>query len=253
MQNITKSLKAEFGEDIEIWISEYNLDLKTSNTSYIHKVRGGGMHGLYTISHILSAINNSQTLRVMFYHALLSVNSTDWDLNSGMVRLDSLDSQNASVNGVSQLFAHVNAVAFNSSTMSAVEESDSGKIPNTDIPFMSNLSCLQSAVFSSDRKVDHGGHVTYVVINRCARSVATSFDTKTSPDVDRLAILVSYMCSAEETGGWVPMPDTNASFPWPQPVPSDISKKIVAPTNSSVTFTLPMFSLNIMALTWYVP
>jgi hypothetical protein len=249
-RNITKSLKSAFGEDIEIWISEYNLGLKSSNTSYIRQMRGGGMHGLFTISHILSAINNSHNLRVMFYHALLSVNGTIWDSDSGMVRLDSLESHNASVNGVSQLFAHVNAVALNSSTMSAVEESDGGKIPNTGIPFMSNLTCLQSAVFFSDRNIDHNGHITYVVINRCGRSIATSFDAKSSLGVDRLATLVSYMCSAEDTGDWVPMPDRSAQFPWPRPVPSDISKKTVVPTDSNVTFTLPMFSLNIMAVTW---
>lgn len=102
----------------------------------------------------------------MFYHALLSVNGTAWDSNSAMVRLNSLESQSALINGVSQLFAHVNTVARNSSTMSSVEDYGD-KIPNTDVPFMANLTCLQAAVFSRDSRTSTHSHVTYVVINRC--------------------------------------------------------------------------------------
>lgn len=82
---------------------------------------------------------------------------------------------------------------------------------------MANLTCLQAAVFSRDSRTSTHSHVTYVVINRCPQSVDTSFDVKESLSVQRQATLVSYMCSLDESGRWVPMPHPNAPFP-PEPV-----------------------------------
>ena len=216
--------KRLFGDDIIVLITEYNMGLSKTEQLDLN----GGPHALNMLSHIMSGIQHGTTIRAMQYHAMLSVIGIGWDLKAGMVQLASPNATKASVNGVSQLFAHIASLGAATTSMYKVNIAGGPKTPASMPAGLRNISCLQAVAFSSSSPKS-----SIAVINRCSESI--SFQVQSDQGVATMAV-ITYNCGPSEIGGWVDMPSSSAAFPWPGPLTS------TKPTTS----TLAPFSFSVL-------
>ena len=248
----------------QIWLTEFNVGGGSGCGGAPDVITAGGaMLGLFWAGYVLAAIDmyDSDTpVRGLMYHLFDWQEGCDagpdhkacWGKDSQLVTLPRRgfhDSRAAKVGGAGQIFAHVSAVALRgeASRMRRVPLSSNqcGNILPVSPDHQGELGCLVAAAFDSPTAAG----VSFVVLNRCVHEVSTTFE---AADLLRLPPgalswqLTTTVYSADDAGGFVPLPADTSVLPWSEgPLSPTVVESELSPDELSVPITLERLSLTI--------
>ena len=248
----------------QIWLTEFNVGGGSGGSGAPDVIsHGGAMLGLFWAGYVLAAIDmyDSDTpVRGLMYHLFDWQEDCDagsdhkdcWGKGSQLVTLpprDHADSRAAQIGGAGQIFAHVSAVALRgkASRMRRVPLSSHqcGNILPVSPDHQGELGCLAAAAFDSPTSAG----VSFVVLNRCVHAVSTRFeaaDVLRLPPGARSWQLTTTVYSADDAGGFVPLPADTSVVPWPEgPLSPTVVDSELGPDELSVPITLERLSLTI--------
>ena len=244
----------------QIWLTEFNVGWDCTGIPDVVS-SGGAMLGLFWAGYVLAAIDtyNSDTpIRGLMYHIFEWQEDCDagpehldcWGKGSQLVTLPPRESARAvQVGGPGQIFAHVSAVALRGETSRMrrvpLSSNQCGNILPVAPSDQGTLGCLSAAAFDSPTSAT----VSFVVLNRCVHDVNTSFE---AAHLLRLPLgaqswqLTTTAYSADDAGGFVPLPEDTSVLPWPDgPLSPTVTESEVGPDELSVQVTLERLSLTI--------
>ena len=248
----------------QIWLTEFNVGGGSSCGGAPDVTpAGGAMLGLFWAGYVLAAIDmyDSDTpVRGLMYHLfdwqedcnVGSDHNDCWGKGSHLVTLpprDHADSHAAQIGGAGQIFAHVSAVALRgeASRMRRVPLSSHqcGNILPVNPSRQGELGCLVAAAFDSPTSAG----VSFVVLNRCVHAVSTTFEAGDLLRLPTGAIswqLTTTVYSADDTGGFVPLPADTSVLPWPEgPLSPTVVDSELGQDELSVPTTLERLSLTV--------
>lgn len=170
----------------------------------------------------------------MHMHALAEDTAVGWDAHSGVLQFNASLGPDAPpmVSGVGQLFAHLTRAArpapwsafeqmkdgasggsakgaagsVSASYFVPLAQPSGGPVVPVDLRGETGLPCLQGSLFVEDPS--RRASPRFAVINRCNQNITVSlpaFDPKEAS---------AWIYSAEDEGGWAPLPPKGAPVPW---------------------------------------
>ena len=101
-----------FGNNIPIWMTEFNYGNSLSNSSDSYDV----LHSMFIMSYIVASIcDDSNTMEILMLHAHSNQMGIGWANLEGTVHLpgQANDNPNVGASVISQIYAHLSYVGFN--------------------------------------------------------------------------------------------------------------------------------------------
>jgi hypothetical protein len=201
---------------LPVWLTEYNAafqGLKVSDkalddsaTAFFAGMKNSSLHALAVAGYLLSLVQNQDVYKVACYHSLAGMDGF------GVAKFAKAGKRlGCQVNAAAQVFAHIAAVAADSTQMSSARiEGGPGLRESND-----EIRALQAAVFSS------AGRTVYVVLNRARRAVAVELE---APSGSRDALVTVYSADpSPKPLEWIDLPaDAESKFPWPGPIKAHV-------------------------------
>ena len=190
-------------------------------------MKNSGLHALSVAAHLLAVIENHDIYKSACYHSLSGMDGF------AMVRLDK-ENKPAQVNAAAQVFAHLAAVADQSSEMSSVSIDDN---PSFRLGGR-QTNALQAAGFYSRTGT------SYVILNRGTQSAAVSVE---APNAREVSMTVYCAEAVPRSLGWSQLPpDAASKFPWTGPMKPEVVPATVSTGN--VSCSVSGLSLAVMVI-----
>eukprot|EP00051_Salpingoeca_urceolata_P032742 m.17147 g.17147 ORF g.17147 m.17147 type:complete len:577 (+) comp5405_c0_seq1:19-1749(+) len=258
VQIIASQVPKMFGADKKVWMTEFGIVAPAiTSSSFFTAINHGGVKAMYVLGRSLGAVAHSELFDNVQYY---SVGGQGWGQQAGMLRWGNTSESAGRLqnDAVAQVFAHVADVATRRNThMHTVSQSgdDVPRIP-VAVSGRQGLPCLQVAGFSNST----GGSTAadLAIINRCLDTISVTFGAAdkavaAAPAGGFVARSWTIYPSGQGTpAGFVDIPHSTASFPWPGPLHAQSGTRDVDREGShsmNDAFVVPSLSTVVVHLT----
>lgn len=230
-----------FGDDVKIWITEYNLGIRNDNISF------SVLHSMFIMSYISSAICNSDVIELLMLHLMSTQQGTNWSRKDYAVYYSqySNDTNYTTFDVEGQILNQIAWISMiKNNEMYCLEYQ---QLNNTDCPEIGvdiihsdNLKCIFGSGFTNDKDSNSFG---FMLVNSCDMDI--NVELQVPNELGKNVTLNIWIYKYNQSGKGAKFVDCNSNEQlWDcGPIKPLMKQKTIIKNQRSITMSIDAFSL----------